>query len=73
MKYFIKMLETIDNKQTLTMSAPIDNVSRAVGARMGGWIAERYGNTKLSPGLLRYTYTGSAGQSFAAYRSLSYP
>lgn len=57
----------IDNTQTLTMSAPIDNVSRAVGARMGGWIAERYGNTKLSPGLLRYTYTGSAGQSFAAY------
>ena len=34
---------------------------------MAGWIAERYGNYALEPGLLKYEYTGIAGQSFASF------
>jgi glutamate synthase (NADPH/NADH) large chain len=34
---------------------------------MGGWIAERYGNYEVKPGLLKYRYTGIAGQSFGAF------
>lgn len=28
----------------------INNVNRTVGARIGGWIAERFGNYQLTPG-----------------------
>jgi len=34
---------------------------------MAGWLAERFGNYSLKPGLLNYTYTGIAGQSFGAF------
>lgn len=57
----------IDNGQQTTVAASINNVERSVGARMGGWIAERFGNDSLQPGLLNYTYTGIAGQSFGAF------
>ncbi|MDR0922186.1 MAG: glutamate synthase large subunit [Lactobacillales bacterium] len=57
----------IDNNQEVTIKGTINNVSRTVGARMGGWIAERYGNYEVTPGLLKYEYTGIAGQSFASF------
>ena len=49
------------------MTYPINNVNRTVGARMGGWIAERFGNYQLMPGQIKYTYTGIAGQSFGSF------
>ncbi len=57
----------IDNGQSVTIKEDINNVQRAVGARMAGWMAERYGNDKVEPGLIKYQYTGIAGQSFASY------
>lgn len=57
----------IENAQPVTVTETINNVKRSVGARMGGWIAERFGNYSLTPGLLNYTYTGIAGQSFGAF------
>ena len=57
----------IENGQPVTVTETINNVKRSVGARMGGWIAERFGNYELRPGLLNYTYTGIAGQSFGAF------
>ncbi len=58
---------SIEADQKIKVSKTINNVQRSVGARMGGWIAERFGNYSVTPGLLNYTYTGIAGQSFGAF------
>ena len=57
----------IEEGQATVVEQRINNVQRTVGGRMGGWIAERFGNYELTPGLLNYTYTGIAGQSFGAF------
>ena len=57
----------IEANQQTTVKQSINNVQRTVGGRMGGWIAERFGNYTLKPGLLNYTYNGIAGQSFGAF------
>ncbi len=57
----------IDSGTGVTVKETINNVTRTAGARMAGWIAERYGNYELEPGLLKYEYTGIAGQSFASF------
>ncbi|WP_438730254.1 glutamate synthase large subunit [Enterococcus sp. AZ128] len=57
----------IKNGEQVEMTYPINNVNRTVGARMGGWIAERFGNYELAPGQIKYTYTGIAGQSFGSF------
>ena len=57
----------IDGGTGVTVKESINNVTRTAGARMAGWIAERYGNYALEPGLLKYEYTGIAGQSFASF------
>ncbi|WP_297075913.1 glutamate synthase large subunit [uncultured Enterococcus sp.] len=57
----------LTNATTVTTHQSINNVERSVGAKMAGWIAERFGNYTLQPGLLHYTYTGIAGQSFGAF------
>lgn len=57
----------IDSGTGVTIKEPINNVTRTAGARMAGWIAERYGNYALTPGLIKYEYTGIAGQSFASF------
>ncbi|WP_430732917.1 glutamate synthase large subunit [Candidatus Enterococcus murrayae] len=57
----------IKNGEQVEMTYPINNVNRTVGARMGGWISERFGNYALTPGQIRYTYTGIAGQSFGSF------
>ncbi|EPH92788.1 putative glutamate synthase [NADPH], large subunit [Enterococcus faecalis 06-MB-DW-09] len=57
----------IDNNQEIVMNHTINNVQRSVGARLGGWIAERFGNYEVTPGLLQFTYRGIAGQSFGAF------
>ncbi|MFC4652608.1 glutamate synthase large subunit [Lactococcus nasutitermitis] len=50
-----------------TVKEKINNVNRTAGARMAGWVAERYGNFGLQDGAVKYEYTGIAGQSFASY------
>lgn len=57
----------IDSETSVTIKGNINNVQRAVGARMAGWMAERYGNDTVEPGLIKYEYTGIAGQSFASF------
>lgn len=57
----------IENQYPVKVTGTINNVQRTVGARMGGWIAERFGNYSVTPGLLNYTYTGIAGQSFGSF------
>ena len=48
-------------------SYPIHNHHLAVGARVAGAIAERYGDAGLPPGSVRLRFTGTAGQSFGAF------
>jgi glutamate synthase domain-containing protein 3 len=50
------------------LSYPITNSDRAVGARLGGVIAERFGGGS-PPGRVRARFEGSAGQSFGAFLS----
>lgn len=57
----------VDSGRSVTVKETINNVQRAVGARMAGWMAERYGNYSVEPGLIKYEYTGIAGQSFASF------
>lgn len=57
----------IDSETSVTIKESINNVQRTVGARMAGWMAERYGNDTVEPGLIKYEYTGIAGQSFASF------
>jgi glutamate synthase (NADPH/NADH) large chain len=58
---------SVQNGQELEMNATINNVDRTTGARMAGWLAERYGNDKIKDGQLKFNYTGIAGQSFGAF------
>ncbi len=46
---------------------PIDNTRRTVGAMLSGEIAKRYGNVGLAEDTIRFTFSGSAGQSFGAF------
>ncbi|QFG40443.1 glutamate synthase large subunit [Streptococcus mutans] len=57
----------IEKGISVTIENTINNVDRSVGSRMAGWMAERYGNDAVKEGLIKYHYTGIAGQSFASY------
>ena len=46
---------------------PVRNVNRTVGGILSGEIARRHGATGLSEGTIEIAFTGSAGQSFAAW------
>ncbi|MFZ0378280.1 MAG: glutamate synthase-related protein, partial [Solirubrobacteraceae bacterium] len=46
---------------------PVRNVNRTVGGILSGEIARRHGATGLREGTIEIAFTGSAGQSFAAW------
>jgi glutamate synthase (NADPH) large chain len=46
---------------------PIRNENRTVGAMLGSEITRRYGADGLGEDIIRYTFHGSAGQSFGAF------
>ena len=46
---------------------PVRNVNRTVGGILSGEIARRHGATGLQEGTIEIAFTGSAGQSFAAW------
>ena len=63
-----KFAETSLQADTETaVELPINNTQRTVGARMGGWIASHFGNDGLKPGRMKFSYKGTAGQSFGAF------
>lgn len=63
-----RFAETSLKQQNATLiDLPINNVDRAVGTRLGGWIAAHFGNNGLKPGQLQFNYHGTAGQSFGAF------
>ncbi|MBC7896815.1 MAG: glutamate synthase large subunit [Cytophagaceae bacterium] len=46
---------------------PIRNADRTVGAMLSGEVVRQFGAHGLASGRLRFTFTGSAGQSFGAF------
>src|SRR5581483_12437355 len=46
---------------------PIRNVDRAVGGILSHHVVSRYGRAGLPAGTIRFSFTGSAGQSFGAW------
>ncbi|MCK9486946.1 MAG: glutamate synthase large subunit [Dehalococcoidia bacterium] len=59
--------DSIDSRKPVSLSYPIRNTDRTVGARISGVIADRFGEAGLPYGTLDLRFTGSAGQSFGAF------
>jgi glutamate synthase (NADPH/NADH) large chain len=57
----------IERKTPVTLSFPIKNTDRAVGAMLSGEIAKRYGHEGLPHDTIVTRFNGTAGQSFGAF------
>ena len=57
----------LEGRGKVKLSYPIRNIHRAVGARLAGRIALRYGDKGLPPATIDVTFRGVAGQSFGAF------
>ncbi len=64
-----EVAETIETKEPITLSYPISNVDRTIGARVSGMVAARYGDEGLPSGTIEIRLSGVAGQSFGAFLS----
>ncbi len=59
--------KAIAHKVPIEFSLPINNSNRTVGAMLSGRIAKQYGEEGLPLDTIQANFTGSAGQSFAAF------
>ena len=59
--------EALERGTPVSISLPIRNTHRTVGAMLSGEIARRYGSEGLPDDTIRFEFTGSAGQSFGAF------
>jgi glutamate synthase domain-containing protein 3 len=59
--------EALERSAQVSISLPIRNTHRTVGAMLSGEIARRYGSEGLPDDTIRFEFTGSAGQSFGAF------
>ena len=59
--------KALERKEAVQISLPIRNANRTVGAMLSGQVARRYGEDGLPDDTIQCTFTGSAGQSFAAF------
>src|SRR5216684_3397526 len=59
--------EAIENLTPVSLSLPIRNVHRTVGAMLSGQIARRHGSAGLPDDTIRIQFHGCAGQSFGAF------
>jgi glutamate synthase (NADPH/NADH) large chain len=59
--------EALEHLTPVSLSLPITNVHRSVGAMLSGEIARRYGAPGLPEDTIKIQFTGSAGQSFGAF------
>lgn len=57
----------LENREPVALELTIRNVHRTVGAMTGREISKRYGEEGLPDDTIRLRFTGSAGQSFAAF------
>jgi glutamate synthase domain-containing protein 2/glutamate synthase domain-containing protein 1/glutamate synthase domain-containing protein 3 len=61
--------DSLEQAKPSEFSLPIRNQHRAVGAMLSGEVARRHGSAGLPEDTIRIHFTGSAGQSFAAFLS----
>ncbi len=59
--------EALERRKKVSISLPIRNTHRTVGAMLSGDIARRHGEAGLPEDTIRAQFTGSAGQSFGAF------
>jgi glutamate synthase domain-containing protein 3 len=59
--------QALEGGTPVSISLPIRNTHRTVGAMLSGEIARRYGSEGLPDDTIRFQFTGSAGQSFGAF------
>ena len=57
----------LETKQKVTIELPISNTNRTVGTMLSNQIATRYGNAGLADDTIHVNFTGTSGQSFAAF------
>jgi glutamate synthase (ferredoxin) len=65
--YFELIQSTMRSDAKFEVDMDIRNTDRTVGARVGGWIAKRFGDSALEDGKIVYNFKGAAGQSFGAF------
>jgi glutamate synthase (NADPH/NADH) large chain len=58
---------SLDNKTPTTLTMPIKNTDRAVGAMLSWEVSKRFGGQGLPENFITIDFTGSAGQSFGAF------
>ena len=67
-RHLIKQCKkALEEQIPVSVSLPIRNVHRTVGAMLSGEIARRYGSAGLPEDTIRIQLTGCAGQSFGAF------
>jgi glutamate synthase (NADPH/NADH) large chain len=59
--------KALEHRLPVGIEMPIRSSNRTVGAMLSGEIARRYGEDGLPEGTIHTRFTGSAGQSFAAF------
>ncbi len=64
-----EMLPAIESKSGGEFCYEIKNVNRAIGARVSGEIAKRYGNYGMSSEPVTVRFKGTAGQSFGVWNA----
>lgn len=57
----------LENGQKMVLDLPITNTNRTVGTMLSNQIATRYGNEGLPNDTIHVNFTGTSGQSFAAF------
>ena len=62
-----QLADNIENRAPVTLSMPITNARRAVGAMLSGEVARRWGSAGLPDDTIQLHFTGCAGQSFGAF------
>jgi glutamate synthase domain-containing protein 2/glutamate synthase domain-containing protein 3/glutamate synthase domain-containing protein 1 len=62
-----ELLSVVSPQHPLELCGTVRNTDRAVGARLAGRIAARFGDAGLPDGSIRIALAGSAGQSFGAF------
>ena len=59
----------IERGEAVRIDLPVKNINRTIGAMLSGKIAKKYGGAGLEDDTIHAKFTGSAGQSFAAFLS----
>lgn len=57
----------LEKGEKVTIELPIVNTNRTVGTMLSHEVASRYGNAGLPDGTISVKFTGTSGQSFAAF------